>query len=168
LRQLGQKKPGSEKPVVYDSQLHGRLLRQNQELGAGRMRNLMKTTRLVLAIMTLFAGHTNAGTQEQLAAYRQQIDSLDERIIELFQQRARVVEEVGNVKRQAHLPVTVPSREQQVIENAQELAKGGPLPAEAVGRIYQKLVEEMRNWEAKLDAAAAQSSSQPAATGGSK
>ena len=34
-----------------------------------------------------------------------------------------------------------------------ELAKGGPLPADAVGRIYQKLVEEMRNWEAKLDAA---------------
>jgi chorismate mutase len=79
-----------------------------------------------------------------------------------------VVEEVGNVKREAHLPVTVPSREQQVIEKAQELAKGGPLPAEAVGRIYQKLVEEMRNWEAKLDAAASQSSSQPAATGGSK
>ena len=123
------------------------------------MKNLMKTTRLVLAIMTLFAGHSNAGTQEQLAAYRQQIDSLDERIIELFQQRARVVEEVGNVKREAHLPVTVPSREQQVIEKAQELAKGGPLPAEAVGRIYQKLVQEMRNWEAKLDAAATPQSS---------
>ena len=60
----------------------------------------------------------------------------------------------------------VPSREQQVVENAQEFAKGGPLPAEAVGRIYQKLVEEMRNWEAKLDAAARQSSSQQAATGG--
>jgi len=56
----------------------------------------------------VFAGHINAGTQEQLAAYRQQIDSLDQRIIELFQQRARVVEEVGNVKREAHLPVTVP------------------------------------------------------------
>jgi chorismate mutase len=132
------------------------------------MKYFMKTTRLVLAIMTLFTGHTNAGTQEQLAAYRQQIDSLDQRIIELFQQRARVVEEVGNIKREAHLPVTVPSREQQVIEKAQELAKGGPLPAEAVGRIYQKLVEEMRNWEAKLDATASQSSSQPAARGGSK
>jgi chorismate mutase len=89
------------------------------------MKYFMKTTRLVLAIMTLFSGHTNAGTQEQLAAYREQIDSLDQRIIELFQQRARVVEEVGNVKREAHLPVTVPSREQQVIEKAQELAKGG-------------------------------------------
>ena len=55
-----------------------------------------------------------------------------------------------------------------MIENAQELAKGGPLPAEAVGRIYQKLVEEMRNWEAQLNAAAPQSSSPPAAKGGSK
>ena len=128
----------------------------------------MKTTRLVLTLMTLFTVDTNAGTQEQLAACRQQIDSLDERIVELLQQRARLVEEVGNVKREAHLPVTVPSREQQVVEKAQELGKGGPLPAEAVGRIYQKLVEEMRDWEAKLDAATPQSSSQPAATGGSK
>ena len=128
----------------------------------------MKTTRLVLTLMTLFTVDTNAGTQEQLAAYRQQIDSLDERIVELLQQRARLVEEVGNIKREAHLPVTVPSREQQVVEKAQELAKGGPLPPEAVSRIYQKLVEEMRNWEAKLDAVMPQSSSQPAATGGSR
>ena len=73
-----------------------------------------------------------------------------------------MVEKVGNIKREAHLPVTVPSREQQVIAKAQESAKGGPLPAEAVGRIYQKLVEEMRNWEAKLDATVSQSSSQRA------
>jgi chorismate mutase/prephenate dehydratase len=102
--------------------------------------------------MTLFALETKAGTDEQLAAYRQQIDSVDQGIVKLIQERARVVEEVGQLKREAHLPVTVPSREQQVIEKAQELAKGGPLPVEAVGRIYQKLVEEMRDWEAKLDA----------------
>ena len=128
----------------------------------------MKTTRLVFTVMTLFAAGANAGTQERLAAYRQQIDSLDQRIVDLFQQRARVVEEVGTIKREAHLPVTVPSREQQVVEKAQELAKGGPLPAEAVGRIYQKLVEEMRNWEIKLDAETPRSHSQPEATGGSK
>jgi chorismate mutase len=132
------------------------------------MKDFMKTTRFVLAVMTLFAADIKAGTQEQLAAYRQQIDSLDQRIVELFQQRARVVEEVGKIKREAHLPVTVHSRERQVIEKAQELAKGGPLPAEAVGRIYQKLVEEMRNWEGKLEAATAPQSSKPAATGGSK
>src|SRR5260370_24397346 len=115
------------------------------------MKNIMKITGLVLTVMTLFAADANAGTQEQLAAYRQQIDSIDQHIVELFQQRARLVEEVGNIKREAHLPVTVPSREQQVVEKAQELAKGGPLPPEAVGRIYQNLVQETRNWEAKLD-----------------
>jgi hypothetical protein len=40
----------------------------------------MKTTQLVLAVMTLLARNTNAGTQEQLEACRQQIDSLDQRI----------------------------------------------------------------------------------------
>ena len=118
----------------------------------------MKATRLVFALITLFVADTKADTQEQLVACRKQIDSLDQRIVELIQQRARVVEEVGNIKREAHLPVTVAAREQQVIERAQELAGEGPLPAEAVGRIYQKLVEEMRNWEAKLDPAPSQTS----------
>jgi chorismate mutase / prephenate dehydratase len=108
----------------------------------------MKTTPLLLAVMT-FALNLNAGPEESLAACRQQIDTLDQRIVELIQERARVVAQVGDIKREAHLPVTVPGREQQVIEKAQELSKGGPLPAEAVGRIYQKLIEEMRNWEAK-------------------
>jgi chorismate mutase len=113
--------------------------------------NIMKTTSLILTVMSLLVLNTKADTQEQLAACRQQIDSLDQRIVDLIQQRARVVKEVGEIKREAHLPVTVPSREQQVVEKAQALAQAGPLPAEAVGRVYQKLVEEMRNWETKLD-----------------
>ena len=43
-------------------------------------------------VMTLFAAETNAGTQERLAGYRQPIDSPDERIVELLQQRVRAVE----------------------------------------------------------------------------
>src|SRR4029077_509154 len=96
----------------------------------------------------------DASTREQLEALRQQIDLLDERIVELVQERAQVVKEVGNIKREAHLPVTVARREKHVMERVQELAKGGPLPADAVGCIYQTLVKEMRNWEAKLDASA--------------
>ena len=112
-----------------------------------RSREYHAITLLLGVVITLFALDAKAGPQEELAACRQKIDSLDQRIVELFQQRARVVEEVGKIKREAHLPVAVPSREQQVIAKAEELAKGGPLPAEAVGRIYQKLVEEMRTWE---------------------
>ena len=43
---------------------------------------------MVLAVVTLVARSTNAGIQEQLEAYRQQIDWLDERIVELVQRRA--------------------------------------------------------------------------------
>jgi chorismate mutase len=140
-----------------------------RKIEVGKTKNFMKTTRLVLAFMTLFATEIHAGTQqERLAECRRQIDALDQRIVELLQQRARVVEEVGSIKREAHLPVAVPGREEQVVEKVQELAKGGPLPPEAVGRIYQKLVEEMRNWEIKLDAGTPRSHSQPEATDGSK
>ena len=110
----------------------------------------MKTILILLAFMSSFAAHTKAGTQESLAAYRQQIDSIDQRLVELIQERARAVQAVGAIKQEAHLPVTDTSREQVVIQKAEDLAKGGPLPQEAVGRIYQKLVEEMREWEASL------------------
>jgi hypothetical protein len=67
--------------LVYNRKLPpAKAVRQNQELTAGSIKYFMKTTRLVLAIMTLCAGHINAGTQEQLTAYRQQIDSLDQRM----------------------------------------------------------------------------------------
>jgi chorismate mutase len=117
----------------------------------------MKTIALLLPFMTLLAANTEAGAQERLAACRQQIDSLDQRLVELIQERARVVQEVGAIKREAHLPVTDAGREQRVIQKAEELAKDGPLPREAVGRIYQKLVEEMRNWEESLNATEAKS-----------
>jgi chorismate mutase len=110
----------------------------------------MKTIAILLAFMPLLPVNTKAGTQEQLATCRKQIDSIDQRLVELIQERARVVQQVGAIKQEAHIPVTDTSREQVVIEKAEDLGKGGPLPAEAVGRIYQKLVEEMRNWEAGL------------------
>jgi chorismate mutase len=111
----------------------------------------MKRIAILLAFMPLLPADTKAGTQEQLATYRQQIDSIDQRLVQLIQERARVVQEVGVIKQEAHIPVTDASREQVVIQKAENLGKDGPLPPEAVGRIYQKLVEEMRNWEASLN-----------------
>jgi chorismate mutase len=93
---------------------------------------------------TLFTLARKASNKERLAACRQQIDSFDRGIVKLIQEPARVAEEVGRLKREAYLAVTVPSRDQQVIAKAQELAKGGPRPSEAsVGRISQKLVHHL-------------------------
>jgi chorismate mutase/prephenate dehydratase len=111
----------------------------------------------------------HADTHDQLQAYRQKIDSVDRQLVELIQQRAQIVAEIGDLKRAAHLSVTDSNREQQVIAKAEELAQGGPMPKEAVGRIYQKLIEEMRNWEATLTASPTPTpASQTTSTGGGK
>jgi chorismate mutase len=113
----------------------------------------MKTTAIALPLVSLVALRSEPGTQKSLEACRQQIDALDQRMVQIMQERARVVEEVGVIKRRANLPIMDAGREERVIQKAKELAKEGPLPSEIVGRIYQKLVEEMRNWEANLEPA---------------
>jgi chorismate mutase len=129
----------------------------------------MRTTALSWAVLLCFALDIHADTHDQLQAYREKIDSVDRQLVELIQQRAQIVAEIGGLKREAHLTVTDSNREQEVIAKAQELAKDGPMPKEAVGRIYQKLVEEMRNWEAALTASQTPTpSSQPTPTGGGK
>jgi chorismate mutase len=83
----------------------------------------------------------------KLAAYRKQIDTIDRQLVDLLEQRAEVVAEVGTLKRGANLPVTVPAREQQVLDHVVQMGSGGALPPEVLRRIYQTLVTEMRMWE---------------------
>ena len=129
----------------------------------------MRTTVVSLTVLLSFALDIHADTHDQLEAYRQKINSVDRQLVELIQQRAQIVAEIGDLKREANIPVTDSNREQQVIAKAQELAKDGPMPKEAVGRIYQKLIEEMRNWEATLTASPTPAvSSQPTPSRGSK
>ena len=52
----------------------------------------MENTGIILAVITLFALDVEAGPQERLEACRHEIDSLDQRLVELIQKRTRVVE----------------------------------------------------------------------------
>ena len=67
------------------------------------------------------------------------IDAVDKGLIELLNERARLVVEVGNVKREAGLPIYAPHREQQVLAKVQGLNKG-PLPASAIEGIYREIM----------------------------
>jgi chorismate mutase len=75
--------------------------------------------------------------------YRVSIDALDVRLLELLNERTRVVEEIGRVKRTAKLPIYEPRREDQVFENI-AAHNAGPLSVEAVKRIYERIIDEMR------------------------
>ena len=78
-----------------------------------------------------------------LEDYRIAIDAVDLCLLELLNQRTRVVEEIGRVKRAAKLPIYEPRREDQVFENVTS-HNGGPLTPDAVKRIFERIIDEMR------------------------
>src|SRR4051812_42500725 len=74
-----------------------------------------------------------------LDALRVQIDALDERIVQLLNERARVVVEIGKLKQQNNSPIYAPDREKTVIQKVRKL-NGGPLPDRALEAIYRELM----------------------------
>jgi chorismate mutase-like protein len=86
---------------------------------------------------------TQDEARTKLEECRVQIDEIDRRIVELVNERTRVVEEIGRVKRDAQLPIYEPKREEQVFANI--LASNhGPIPADCVRRIFERIIDEMR------------------------
>jgi chorismate mutase-like protein len=87
---------------------------------------------------------TTDEARAQLDEYRVLIDDVDRRLVALLNERTRVVENIGRVKREAQLPVYEPKREDQVFANITG-ANQGPLTPEAVKRIFERIIDEMRS-----------------------
>jgi len=79
-----------------------------------------------------------------LEEYRVAIDALDLRLLDLLNQRTRVVEDIGRVKRSAKLPIYEPKREDQVFANV-AACNGGPITPDSVKRIFERIIDEMRH-----------------------
>jgi len=76
--------------------------------------------------------------------WRKRIDELDRKLVALLSERARAAVEIGKLKRNTNLPVYEPDREQVVFANVQE-ANQGPLPGRDLVRIYERIIDVMRN-----------------------
>ena len=81
--------------------------------------------------------------REKLEEFRILVDDVDRRIVALLNERTRVVENIGRVKRQTKLPIYEPKREDQVFANVTSV-NHGPLTEEAVRRIFERIIDEMR------------------------
>ncbi len=86
---------------------------------------------------------TQDEARDRLEEFRVLIDDVDRKIVEMLNQRTRVVEDIGRVKREAKLPVYEPKREEQVYANIRQ-ANQGPLDEAAVRRIFERIIDEMR------------------------
>jgi len=84
----------------------------------------------------------------ELDALRERLDLIDERILSLLSERAKVIMQVADFKRHHNMPIYVPEREVSIIERLRT-ANPGPLPADTVERIYRNILEEMRKFESE-------------------
>jgi chorismate mutase-like protein len=86
---------------------------------------------------------TRDSATERLEEYRRNIDRIDLQLLALLNERTRIVEKIGSVKEEFSLPVYEPKREDQVFRNVIE-HNNGPLPPDAVKRIFERVIDEMR------------------------
>lgn len=70
---------------------------------------------------------------------RRKIDSIDEKLVELINERAQIVVEVGKVKQADSAPIYVPHREKAVLDKIAQLNKG-PLPDKTMQAIWRELM----------------------------
>jgi chorismate mutase-like protein len=79
----------------------------------------------------------------ELAECRDRIDEVDVRILELLNERTRVVEQIGLIKQQMSMPIYEPKREEEVYRNIREHNQG-PMPSDSVKRVFERIIDEMR------------------------
>ena len=80
---------------------------------------------------------------------RERIDVIDNQLVRLLNVRVACAVEIGKLKHEAGLPIYQPEREAQVLAKVRESATAlaGPLTAEAVVRIFERIIDEARRAE---------------------
>ena len=80
---------------------------------------------------------------------RNRIDVIDDQLVRLLNVRVACAVEVGRLKHEAGLPIYQPEREAHVLAKVKMSATEllGPLAAEAVVRIFERIIDEARRAE---------------------
>ena len=77
---------------------------------------------------------------------RKQIDSIDDQILALLNERAKLVLKMGSLKKERGLPIHDPTRENSILARLQGKNKG-PWDNESLVKLFEKIIEESRKLE---------------------
>jgi len=78
------------------------------------------------------------------------IDRVDEVLVRLLNERARCVCEVGRVKKELGIEIYQPDREKDVLKHVRDVACEGPLGSDAIGRLFERIIDEARRLERRV------------------
>ncbi len=84
--------------------------------------------------------------RQRIARFREEIDATDEEIVRLLNKRAMAAMMIGQIKKEVNWPIYVPTREEQVISHVKSVNQG-PLSDEAIGRLFERIIDESRRQE---------------------
>jgi len=74
---------------------------------------------------------------------RAEIDEIDQQLLQLLNRRARLAEEIGQLKRAHNLPVIDGNREARVLQRLRQQNQG-PLDTRGVATIFRRIIRESR------------------------
>ncbi len=89
---------------------------------------------------------------EKIQELRRKIDEIDHKIVDLLNERARIVIEVGNVKKTKKLDFHSPSREREILDRLASLNKG-PFPQNTLRAVYREILSSSLSLERPLKVA---------------
>jgi len=81
-----------------------------------------------------------------IEALRDEIDRLDGELVKLLNLRAAQALQIGRIKRTLRMEIYQPSREEAVLRHVRGI-NPGPLDADAVARLFERIIDEARRLE---------------------
>jgi len=81
---------------------------------------------------------------------RMDIDRVDEVLVRLLNERARCVCEIGQLKKEQGVEIYQPDREKDVLKHVRDVACEGPLGPDAIGRLFERIIDEARRLERRV------------------
>lgn len=89
---------------------------------------------------------------DDLKPLRKAIDSIDDKILELLNERAKVVIAVGDAKKNSSAPFYVPSRENAIYERLCAQSNG-PFPEDGIRRVFREIISASLSLEEPMKVA---------------
>jgi chorismate mutase-like protein len=78
--------------------------------------------------------------------WRKRIDEIDQKLLELLNERSRCAIEIGKIKRAENVRVYDPDRERQILQRMKDQNQG-PLDEEGLQRLFERVIDECRRIE---------------------
>jgi chorismate mutase/prephenate dehydratase len=92
---------------------------------------------------------SNAESAAKIERLREAVDAVDREVLEKLNERARLVQEVGEYKRSSRASVYDAARERDLVAGLAE-ANPGPFPNSALPHVFREIISATRSLEARL------------------